>query len=250
MYQNERELEIQKILSREPYVTVKQLSQWLYTSESSIRRDLSVLERRGIVKRSYGGVELAKNSSQVLPFSARAHYNIPAKKIMAKKAAALVQDGDIVFLDQSSSAFFVAGELPRKAGVTVVTNNIEIINLLSQSEIEVISCGGRLSKTNRNCLVGDDAHRIFKEIHANVLFFSSKALSPEGVIYDCYREEVCIRNTMLANAEQKVFLCASEKYGQYAGYRQCTLEEVDRMITEQESPAFFTGPEAQQCRIL
>ena len=56
MYQNERELEIQKILSREDYVTVKQLSQWLYTSESSIRRDLASLERRGLVKRSYGGV--------------------------------------------------------------------------------------------------------------------------------------------------------------------------------------------------
>ena len=159
MYQNERELEIQKILSREDYVTVKQLSQWLYTSESSIRRDLASLERRGLVKRSYGGVELVKSSTQVLPFSARAHYNIPAKKIMARKAAALVHEGDIVFLDQSSSAFFVAGELQRRGDITVVTNNVEIISLLSQSEMEVVSCGGFLSKTNRNCLVGDDARK-------------------------------------------------------------------------------------------
>lgn len=234
MYQNERELEIQKILSREDYVTVKQLSQWLYTSESSIRRDLASLERRGLVKRSYGGVELVKRSTLVLPFSARAHYNIPAKKIMARKAAALVREGDIVFLDQSSSAFFVAGELQRRGDITVVTNNVEIIGLLSQSEMEVVSCGGSLSKTNRNCLVGDDAHRIFREIRANVLFFSSKALSPEGVIYDCYREEVCIRNTMLAHAEKKVFLCASEKFGGYAGYRQGCLEEVDLLITEKD----------------
>jgi DeoR/GlpR family transcriptional regulator of sugar metabolism len=145
MDQNERELEIQKILSREDYVTVKQLSQWLYTSESSIRRDLASLERRGLVKRSYGGVELVKRSTLVLPFSARAHYNIPAKKIMARKAAALVREGDIVFLDQSSSAFFVAGELQRRGDITVVTNNVEIIGLLSQSEMEVVSCGGSLS---------------------------------------------------------------------------------------------------------
>lgn len=250
MYQNEREVEILKILSHQDYVTVRQLSQWLYASESSIRRDLTALEKRGIVKRSYGGVELVKNSFQVAPFSTRAHYNIPAKKLIAKKAVQLVHDGDIVFLDQSSSAFFVAAELLRKSGVTVVTNNIEIINLLSQSEMEVVSCGGHLSRTNRNCLVGDDAHHIFQEIRANILFFSSKALSPEGVIYDCYREEVCVRNTMLENTEQKAFLCASEKYGHYAGYRQCSLEDVDLLITEREDPEFFRGLDLKNLKLL
>ena len=87
MYQNERELEIQKILAQTGYVSVQELSQQLYTSPSSIRRDLTALEKRGLVRRSYGGVELVKNSSQILPFSTRAHQNIPAKKIMARKAA-------------------------------------------------------------------------------------------------------------------------------------------------------------------
>ncbi len=250
MYQNERELEIQKILSREDYVTVKQLSQWLYTSESSIRRDLASLERRGLVKRSYGGVELVKSSTQVLPFSARAHYNIPAKKIMARKAAALVHEGDIVFLDQSSSAFFVAGELQRRGDITVVTNNVEIISLLSQSEMEVVSCGGFLSKTNRNCLVGDDAHRIFRETRADILFFSSKALSPEGIIYDCYRDEVCVRNTMLEHTAKKVFLCASEKFGSYAGYRQGSLEDVDLLITEKDNRESLPGADLKNVEVL
>ena len=80
MYRNEREHEIIKILSTEKYVTVKQLSTLLYTSESSIRRDLTSLENQGMVARSYGGVELVKNTSQILPFSTRAHHNIAAKK--------------------------------------------------------------------------------------------------------------------------------------------------------------------------
>ena len=107
--------------------------------------------------------------------------------------------------------------------------------------MEVVSCGGSLSKTNRNCLVGDDAHRIFREIRADILFFSSKALAPDGVIYDCYREEVCVRNTMLDHAAKKVFLCASEKIGNYAGYRQGSLEDVDLLITEKEDPEVFRG---------
>lgn len=232
MYKNEREREILKLLATESYVTVKQLSEWLYTSESSIRRDLTSLENQGMVTRSYGGVELIRNSSNIIPFSTRAHHNIAAKKVMARKAAGLVQDGNIVFLDQSSSAFFVANELINKANITVVTNNIEIISLLSQYDAEVISCGGILSKTNRNCLLGNDSHRIFEQIHADILFFSAKSLSEDCIVYDCDREEVCIRNTMLANAEKKVFLCDSEKINRFSGYRQCSLQEVDYLITE------------------
>lgn len=239
MYRNEREYEILKLLASEGYVTVKQLSKLLYTSESSIRRDLGTMEKQGLVVRSYGGVELAKNTSQVIPFSTRAHHNIHAKKIMAQKAIHLIHDGDIVFLDQSSSAFFVAHELLKKSDITVVTNNVEILSFLSQSNIEVISCGGRLSKSNRNCLMGDDAHRIFSEIHADIMFFSAKSLSADGVIYDCVREEVCIRHTMLANAETKVFLCDSEKFNRFSGYKQCTLEDIDYLITEGKDTGFI-----------
>lgn len=246
MYRNEREHEILKILSRESYATVKRLSDLLYTSESSIRRDLTSLENQGMVARSYGGVELVKNSSQVIPFSTRAHYNISAKKMIARKAADMVHDGDIIFMDQSSSAFFVACEILKKAKVTVVTNNIEIIALLSQSDIEVISSGGRLSRSNRICLLGDDAHKIFSEIHADIMFFSAKALTREGIIYDCVREEVCIRNTMLANAQRKVFLCDSEKYDRLAGYKQCTVKDIDCLITETDDKKFFNGLEGFQ----
>lgn len=232
MYQNEREMEIQKILAREQYMTVRQLSQLLYTSESSIRRDLSALEKRGVVKRSYGGVELAKTNIQVPPFRARLHDRVREKKIIAEKAVSLVHDGDIVFLDQSSSAMFVARALMGRAKVTVVTNNIEILSLLSQTDLEVISSGGALCRNNRNCLLGQDAHRIFDEVQANFLFFSTKALSDDGIIYDCSREEVCIRNTMLEHAEQRVFLCTGEKMGKKSGYRQCAANEIEYIITD------------------
>ena len=232
MYRNERHNEIIKLLTEKGYMTVEQLSKLLFISESSIRRDLTALEGQRIVNRSYGGAELIKNSTQILPFSTRAHQNIAAKKIMARKACGLIQEGDIVFLDQSSSAFFVACELLKKTNITVVTNNIEILSLLSQSDIHTYSSGGHLSSSNRNCLIGSDAHRIFSEIHADILFFSAKALSEDGIIYDCDREEICLRNTMLSNASRKVFLCSSDKINSHSGYRQCLLSEVDCFITD------------------
>lgn len=239
MYQNEREHEIIKILVRENYVTVKQLSEQLFTSESSVRRDLKALEKQGMVKRSYGGAELAKSTSQILPFSTRAHRNVSAKKIMAKKAVHFVKEGDIVFLDQSSSSYYVAVELMKIPGVTIVTNNIEILTLLSQSDMQVISSGGYLSKSNRNCLIGTDAQRIFTEIRGKWLFFSAKAMSRDGIIYDCDREEICLRNKMIENSEKKIFLCSSEKYGQTSGYRQCTVKDIDYIVTEMQDKERF-----------
>lgn len=235
MYRNEREHEILKLLSAEGYLSVSQLSKTLYTSESSIRRDLTALEKQGLVTRSYGGAELTKNSSQIVPFSDRAHHNVSAKKIMARKAGHLVKDGSIVFLDQSSSSFFVAYELLKKKDITVVSNNLEIITLLSQYNIEVICSGGHISPGNRSCLTGSDAQHIFSQMHADLLFFSSKSLNFDGRIYDCSREEVCVRNAMLQNAEKKVFLCDLEKFGRYSGFQQCSLSDVDFLITENDT---------------
>ena len=80
--------------------------------------------------------------------------------------------------------------------------------------------------------IGSDAQRTFSQIRADVLFFATKALSPEGIISDCDREEVCLRQVMLDNAAQKIYLCAGEKFGHYSAYRQCTLSDVDHMVTE------------------
>lgn len=235
MYQKERQREILELLSASGYITVKELSTLLYTSESSIRRDLTAMESMGLVKKNYGGVELVTQNPSIVPFSSRRHYHIPKKKIMAKKAMEYVHDGQIVFLDQSSSALFVAYELMNRKNITIVTNNIEILSSFSQSDLKVYASGGYISQTNRNCLIGEDAHNIFSKTHADLLFFSAKALSPEGTIYDFTREEIHIRNTMMKHAAKNIFLCDSDKFDTYAGYEQCSLSDIDGMICENDT---------------
>jgi len=236
MLKNEREREITNILKYEDgFITVKELCKRLYASESSIRRDLAALESKGIVKRSYGGAELITNFSDVISFNKRYHHNIEEKKAIAKKAAKLIKDGNIIFLDQSSTSFYLATEINSRSALTVITNNIEILHLLSDSSLKVISSGGFLSPENRSCLIGSDAQSIFENIYADFAFFSAKSLSEDGIIYDCTREEVILRNSMLKNSERKVFLCNSEKFGTRSAYRQCALSDIDYLISENES---------------
>ena len=240
MLKSEREREIICFLKKhDGFATVKELCDKLYASESSIRRDLSALEGRRVIRRTHGSAELVTNVSGAIGFNQRAHHNVNAKKAIAKKAATLIKDGDVIFLDQSSSAFYLANEILANSSLTVITNNIEIISLLSGSGIKTISSGGMLSSDNRSCLVGRDAHYIFENIHADLVFFSTKSLSRDGVISDCVREEVLVRAAMLKNAAKKVFLCDSEKLGTQSAYKQCTLYDIDYLVSENEKAAEF-----------
>lgn len=250
MLKTEREREIINILKMNSgFTTVKDLCEKLYTSESSIRRDLSSLEGKGIVKKTYGGAELITNFSNVITFSKRAHHNMKAKKIIAKKAAGLIKDGSVIFLDQSSSCFYLANEILDRGSLTVITNNIEILSLLSSSGIKAACSGGVLSPENRNCLIGPDAQHIFENTYADLVFFSAKALSDDGNILDCTREEVIVRNAMLKNSAQRVFLCDSEKLGTKSVYKQCNLCDVDYLICEDENAKRFSSC-SQSLKIL
>lgn len=235
MLNREREQEILSILkTANGFVTVKQLCDTLYASESSIRRDLKALENRGLIKKSYGGASLTSNFSGIVTFNSRTRMNVEAKKLIAQKAVKLIQEGDIVFLDQSSTSFYLANELMNRNSLTIVTNNIEILMLLSNSSLHLISSGGYLSGENRNCLIGGDAQATFENIYADFAFFSVRGISEEGLVTDCAREEINVRSAMLRNAKKKVLLCDSTKFGVRAPFKQCKIEDVDLVIREDE----------------
>lgn len=240
MFNKERQQEILSILKINGFVSVKQLCDTLFASESSIRRDLKSLEERGIIKRSYGGASLENNFSNIVTFNHRTRQNVNQKRDIAKKAVSLINDGHIIFLDQSSTSFYLATELMNRSSLTVVTNNIEILLLLSNSRIKVISSGGFLSDENRNCLIGGDAQKTFENIFADYMFFSVKGISNDAVVTDCSIEEISIRNAMLKNSDNKVLLCDSTKFGIRAPFKQCDLDDVDYLISEDSSALRFS----------
>ena len=136
MYKSERQRAILQFLKNHQYATVEQLSKELFTSISSIRRDLIQLERENVVIRNYGSVELVKSNSRNEPYSISAQRRLQEKRRIAQKAAALVKDRDIVFLDQSNTALFLAEELVQDKKITIVTNNLDILgNIYSQNNI-------------------------------------------------------------------------------------------------------------------
>lgn len=246
MYKCEREDEILAILGEGDYATVEYLAKKMCISPSSIRRDLKNLEERGLVKRSYGGVRLADPTGKRIPFSVRSHENSPQKKQIAKAVLSKLNEGDVIFLDGSSSALCVAELLPALNGITVITNSVEIVGLLSNYSVKVYCTGGAISAENRNVLVGGYTQEFLKNIRADVAIFSVQAVDADGSFYDCYPDEVPLRNIMMQNARLRILLCDSSKWNKTSTFYQGNIRDIDFIISDSDLNLLFTEKTPQK----
>ena len=122
MYNLERQKEILEILEHHKSISVNALAQMLYVSHPTVRRDLTLLEEQGKVHRTHGGVVLRKTSDSEIPLMFREDQNNAAKRIIAEKAAPLIHDGDVIFLDASSTASYLIPHLEKLKDIVVITN--------------------------------------------------------------------------------------------------------------------------------
>ena len=145
MSQKIRQEQILNILEKRGYVTVKYLVDTLHYSSATINRDLNQMQTLGVVKRTYGGVEAARRSN--LPtLSQRQFYMKKEKRRIAREAAALIQNGDTVFLDGSTTVQYILPFLAEKKGLRILTNNMRLAIELSDYDIDVICLGGRVAE--------------------------------------------------------------------------------------------------------
>lgn len=237
----EREKEILKILLAKKEVSVKELADLLFTSESSIRRDLASLEKQMLIKRLHGGAKIEENSVSALkiPFVVRELEQSDAKLKMAKEAINYVNDYDVIFLDASSSAYNLVPFLATKNHLTVITSGIKTLLKLGEYGIKAISTGGDLLPSCRS-LVGEAALRTIEGFNANAVFFSCRGLSEDGFLTDISDSENVVRRHMLAHSERSYLLCASDKLGQKYFHNLCKAQDITKIICNEPLPDRFS----------
>ena len=236
----EREKIILKEILKSKKVTVKELAKKLYISEPSIRRDLLSLEKQNLIKRIHGGAVIEENgiSATKIPFVIRELEQSDAKIIMAQKAASLVKDGDVIFLDSSSSAYNIIPYLALKNNITVITCGIKALAKLGEYNIKAICTGGTLIPSCQT-LVGDDAYNIIEQNNADIFFFSCRGLSSEGLLTDISEQENYVRRKMMKNSAKSYLLCASEKFNKKYFHNLCSVKDITGIISEKEIPDNF-----------
>ncbi len=235
MFALERQKRIMELLVSEGAVSVSKLSVELEVTEETVRRDLEKLEKQGSLKRTHGGaVPADENNTYEASLEKRKATNIEEKQRIAKLAAREVKEGDTIFLDASTTTFFMAKELKLMRNITVITNSLRVIVELDGTEyIKVISVGGVLS--NNQSFVGTLAENSIAENYvASKVFFSSKGITSAVGILESNEQECGIKQKMLKNSKYKYYLCDNSKMGGVGFVKLAQLDEIDCLITNDE----------------
>lgn len=218
-------------MKKNGYTTVSRFAEVSYTSESTIRRRLAELEALGLVIRSYGGARL-KSQAEELPIELRLQKDHHAKDQIAKKAATLVQDNSVIFIDASSTCLHLAPYLGSKTGVTVYTYGTELCAMLSGYPIKLYCLGGAYNPVSK-AFSGEYAIQMAQSLFFDAFFFSSSGYC-DGYITDYSEPETHLRRAVLEHSTKRYFLCDGEKFGKKSPYVLCRDDRIDRIITNKD----------------
>ena len=232
MFAVERQKYILEQLNEHGTVLVSKLSVELNVTEETVRRDLEKLESQEMLVRTHGGAIPVEENNVELSLEKRKNLNTDAKMKLAKEAVSMISKGDTIFLDASTTTFYMAKELKKMSSITVVTNSLRVVNELSGvSDITVISVGGIVS--NNQSFVGSHSENdIRNNFFANKMFFSSRGITHTGEILESNERECGVKKSMLCNSSEKIYLCDKSKIGRIGFAKLTVISEIDCIITE------------------
>ena len=235
MIRYDRQQKIIEYLEKCRSATVRELSEVLFSSEASIRRDIETLENQGFVKKIYGGVILSKYQNGVIPVNLRDSDHSSVKDELARRAAEMIKDGDTVIMDASSTVRRIIKHMGHLRDVKIITNNLRIFSECDNSDIKLYCTGGTYSSSN-HAFIGPAAESYLRGVSADILFFSSQGISEDGRISDVSEEESSLRRIMIGQARRQYFLCDSSKLGVRKMFTLCHKDDITGIICDKTLP--------------
>lgn len=233
----EREEKILNALLEKESMSTRELSAKLFVSVPTLRRDLIKLEHLGKIIRTHGGAQLVKKAAdEKIPFDLRELEQNDAKAVMAQKAASFIRDGNIIMLDGSTSAYSIIPLLAEFKNLIVITSSAKSSYLLGRMGISNICTGGKMI-TRSLSYIGEDAENTVRKYNADIVFFSCRGLSANGMLTDNSVEENSLRRIMMQQSQKRVLLCDSSKLNHIYLNTLCHLSEVDELVCETAAPA-------------
>lgn len=229
----ERRNKIEQMITENKSVLVVELAKQFDVTSETIRGDLEKLEKQGVLVRTYGGATLVDVNEPEIEITQRDTINFAGKQSIGRQAAAMIKDGETIFLDASTSALHLARNLKDKRGITVITNADKIVSeLASCDHITVISIGGRLTPRNMS-FVGRVAEQTIRTNYfANKFFFSCRGVTLSRGLMDSSEGEAEVKKAMMECSESAIFLCDHKKLGRLGVPVISSIDRIDCMITD------------------
>ncbi len=246
----ERQGQVLRYIQEHKRATVDELMTHFGVSPATVRRDLDALEKQGKVRRFRGGAMLGQAPPE-LPALQRSREQAEEKARISRAAAALVEDGDTIFLGSGTTILGVAKNLHGKQGITVITNSLLVVNELAHDKaIETVIIGGVLRHSELS-MIGHIAEQALKEVRANKVFMGLRAIDLKNGLTNDYLPETLTDRAILNIGAQIIILADHTKCGVVSTAFLAPLSAVDMLITDEKTdPGFLDALKSEGVTIL
>ena len=230
----ERRNEILTKLTVEGKVVVGDLAQYYNVTEETIRRDLDKLEKDGLAKKTYGGAVKNDSLNVDLPFMVRKQTNVEGKMYIAGIIAGLINDGDYILLDSSTTALFTVKSIADKSNITLITNSIEILlEVPAKNDWRIICTGGEFMK-NGLSFAGRQAEEVIGEYNVDFAVLSCKGIDMQKGITDTRDYNAQIKKAFMKSAKKTYLAVDSTKFDKTSFVRFAEISDICAVITDVE----------------
>jgi len=235
--QSERMQHVLRLLETRDHVQVTELSEAFSVSEVTVRSDLAELARQGLAARIRGGVRALQHGQSEVGFDLRLRLEVERKQAIARAAAAMVDEGEAVALDASTTAYYLALELRSKRELVVVTNGLLVATALADAPgITVLVTGGML-RLSAMSLVGDLGADVLRTTRINKGFLGARGLSLQRGLMDLNPDEVRIKQEIADACEQVYGIIDGTKWHRSALLAFVQVEDLAGIVTDSSAPA-------------
>lgn len=213
-------------------VRISELAKEFGVTTETIRRDLKVLSRKGLVNRTYGGASSSLVKEPAIRMREMLH--VDERKRIATRALELVQSGDVLMIDAGSTTMHLARLLAvQDIELNVLTNCVSVASILTENQsIRVILCPGDFSN-KENSTFGLEAHNFLNRFHANRSFLGAAGIIPDGPT-DINSDFSWIKRTMIDRSDYVTLLIDSSKFNAKRMEIICPLSNIDDIVVDQE----------------
>jgi DeoR/GlpR family transcriptional regulator of sugar metabolism len=230
----ERQHKIAEYLQAVEFASLEDIGRQVEASISTIRRDLTLLEVAGAIRRTHGGARITTPKSDEFTFTSRDTHQLAEKEAIGRVCARLIQPNQSVILDAGTTVYHVARHLEPKAP-QIITNSLPVANLFaSANRLEVIVSGGVIYP-RLGVLVGPQAVEAFSRIHADVAIMSAGGITSEGIT-NSHGLLIDIQLAMIEAAQKVIFCFDHTKLGRRSVSPLCDLDCVDIIVTDNQAP--------------
>ncbi|WP_130811074.1 DeoR/GlpR family DNA-binding transcription regulator [Olsenella sp. Marseille-P4559] len=238
----ERQSFILEWLDSNPSIAVSDIRNRFGVSDVTVRHDLIALESAGRVRRVRGGaVSLARTMLMSYP-EERINFNVEAKDCIARSAAGLVEDGDVIIADIGTTAYQFVRHLVGKKGITIITGDLSIAHFASFNlpNAEVMLLGGKVRKEHLY-LAGAMTLDSMSKLYADRAFLSCDGFHRDHGFTVEHDFSMTIKQTYIANSRQSVMMLDSSKFGRTSFYRFSALDDYDVVVTDSDEEGYLSG---------